>query len=258
MRGLKQFLRSTQRGRLTGGGRGRCFRRIEEGSGPRARLGAPLSGLTKLIEQKLFSAGQLPYSATHGYDPGRWVGTSGRARGSAVDAQLTRVVNRGAPASSATFKLSQYVLAFLRQQKMAPVLCQRVVLNARLRVATAIDMLCYEAATGSLWVVELKSGFAGDRNAPAVGPRGACMLRGPLSRVSDCLHTRHALQAVLSRQLLVEEPELMDRLSTRFSITPEDVKVGVLYVNGHSVDLVEPDKWWLRAANKSLTSLRGI
>lgn len=153
MRGLKTWLRQRQPARLTGRGERCAFVEMRNGT----PSGRRLRGITKLMGRRLFSQGAWPHEATHGHDPGRWASTDGQSRGARVDSQLSRVVNTGASASSASYKLVRCVLEFLRTRGLAPVLCQRVVALPAKGIATAVDLLCFDSAENAVWAVELKT-----------------------------------------------------------------------------------------------------
>lgn len=214
--------------------------------------GPPLRGITKIMETRFFSKGNLPHSATHGFDPARWSKATGRQRGDRVDKQLTRVVNEGGKAA-ASYKLTRLILAFLEGQGMKPILCQRVVCCPARRVATAIDLIAYDVVEACLWCVELKVGFSGDREAAAESHGRPCSMKEPLGRAKDCIFNRHALQAVLGMRMFMGEPGVAEGLATKFSVT--DVRAAILYANGSSLDLVVPDKWWSNKVDLALSQL---
>jgi hypothetical protein len=249
MRGLKTWLRESQKARLCGRKEARRFHELRMG----VPAGRPLRGVTRLMETHFFSDGSLPHSATHGFDPSRWANTSGRQRGDRVDKQVTRVVNQGGRAT-ASYKLTRLILTFLDDQGMKPVLCQRVVCCPRKRVATAVDIICYDVVESCLWCVELKVGFAGDRECAVKDAHGReRSMKAPLGRATDCLFNRHALQSVIGMRLMMTEPGFVDCLATRFSIT--DVRAAVLYANGNTLDLVVPDSWWNKKADLAIARL---
>ena len=148
------------------------------------------------------------------------------------------------------------MLAFLKQQGLKPVLAQRVVASLGHRLATAIDLLCYDEAQGCLWVVELKCGYAGDRARAAERMGCALRMQAPLGKAEDSLTNRHILQAVLGREMLVREPRFLETLMARFGVS--DVRAAVLYANGVAVDLVLPPRWWLDKAPKALDAIAGV
>jgi hypothetical protein len=248
-RGLKTWLRGGQRARLVGSGARKRFEELRNG----APSGRALRGLTKRLEARVWSKGSFPHAATHGHDPGRWSATTGRRRGQRVDNQLSRLVNAGKGAAGASFKLTRMILQFLEQQGLEPVICQRVVADPGRRIATAIDMICFDAAQQLLWVVELKTGFAGDRQLAARAGGRACALRRPLHRAPDTLHSRHIVQAAVGRELLVREPGFLEGLLGRFGAL--EVRSAILYANGNSVDFLIVDDWWERRAAQVLTTL---
>lgn len=189
----------------------------------------------------------------------------------------------GASASSASYKLVRCVLEFLKTRGLQPVLCQRVVAMPARGVATAVDLLCFDAAEHALWVLELKTvgfivfkpvsypptagaclysrvvvllclqGYAGDRAMACRADGRQCHLAHPLSKAADTHLNRHILQAVLGREMLVLETGFAEQLMQKFGVS--DVRAAVLYVNGATVDLVVPDAWWTRKASEALQRL---
>ena len=250
MRGLKTWLRDSQKVRLVGTKNFKRFHELLMG----VPAGRPLRGLTRMLEENMFSGGTLPRDATHGFDPSRWAKTSGRARGDRVDKQLTRVVNGGCKKSAATYKLTKIILEFLKSQGINPVLCQRGVYSPKHRIATAVDLLAFEDSENCLWCIELKVGFAGDRECAALSPNAKkCHMRAPFQSATDCIFNRHAMQATMGKHLFMSEKGVAETLAARFNIS--DVRAAVLYANGNSVDLVVPDRWWEKRANRALDSM---
>lgn len=152
---------------------------------------------------------------------------------------------------------TRYVLSFFETQKLKPLLCQRVVSNHTLKIATALDILCVENCEPPiLWVCELKSGYAGNRKLPATQTKAAktvaCRLQKPFERAFDCMLTRHMAQASLGRELLVSEQGLTKRLYSKFGISKRNIKAAVIYVNGNGVDMVVPGDWWTIASSRAL------
>ena len=87
-RGLLALLKTTASARLVGKGARRFFRNAD---------GRVCRGITKALARYLWSSGTLPKVALTGSTKRLgWRGVDGgRKRGTAVDAQLTRVVNKG-------------------------------------------------------------------------------------------------------------------------------------------------------------------
>lgn len=247
---LRKFLKDRQPAALCGSRNTKQFRMLRLG----VPAGPPLRGITKLMERRLFcTTAALPHAATHGFDPARWAKTSGRARGARVDRQLTRVVN-GERGARPSYLLTQLVLGFLAEQGLRPVFCQRVVAAPEARLATAIDLLAYDAAEDALWVLELKCGYSGDREAAAQRGGRPCTMQPPLGSATDNLFNRHMLQAVLGREMLVREPGFLAGLSGGFGVA--DVRAGVIYADGNAVQLVVPAQWWAARAGRALRALR--
>jgi hypothetical protein len=247
MRGLKSALKKSQRARLSGRGSRRCFVECETKK--------KLKGLTKMLESRLFSDGMFAKEATHGHDPGRWSHTSGRARGARVDAQLSRIVNGNLSASAARFKMVSMLLAFLKTRKLTPVIAQQIVRFRSTRLATAIDLVCHdEVEPHVLWLCELKTGYAGDRDLPARKQGRPCFLKAPLQKALDSHRNRHIAQAALGREMFLSDATLVSSLQQRFGIC--ETRVAVLYVNGNGAELVQPDEsYWHKKAPLALRQL---
>lgn len=145
------------------------------------------------------------------------------------------------------------MLEFLKTRGLAPVLCQRVVALPAKGLATAVDLLCFDAAEQALWVLELKCGYAGDRAMACRAGGKDCRLEAPLAKAPDTHLNRHILQAVLGREMLMLEPGFAEQLMQKFGVS--DVRAAVLYVNGATVDLVVPDAWWTRKAPQALQAV---
>ena len=207
-RGLKALLRRTAPAKLVGRGRTRRFQPAARAAA-RDKHARVLRGLTKRLDARIWSDGELPAIARYGTVRRMgWRGEGGgRRRGTAVDAQLARVVNAGRTTPhSGQYALTNLVLAALAQCGLRPVVCQRPVCDEALRVATAIDLLCYELHTGRLVAVELKCGHSGCKEAAAARANGtACRMRAPLDRVPDNTLNRHLAQLACTHALFVAE-----------------------------------------------------
>lgn len=238
---LRAALRRTANVRLkcTGGLRG--FVRVANGK----PTGHPMRGLTKALQNALYSEGALPSAARSSLTPRagkKWKGKQGgRRRGRAVDAQLTALIN-GTKSRSAMrlHSLSKYVLCALKAKGLTPVLAQRAVMNGQRNVATAADILAL-GPDNSLVVVELKTGHDQGRLLPATKQGRPQTMRGPLSRASDCVYHRHLAQLTATRHMLTTDPVTMGALAAE-GITRVDGML--LYCTDTQVDCHDLDDWW--------------
>jgi len=252
-RGVKTLLKKTAPARLVGSGKLRSFRVLKQGK----PTGARLRGLTKRLAAKVWSAGELPSAATAStVRRGGWKGEGGGLRrGRAVDAQVSREINTGKPKPKAgQYSLTKLVFAALAEHGLEPVVAQRVVCNETLRVGTAADMLCYEAQTRRLVVVELKCGCSGDKMAAAVDKRGrALRMQRPIKSASDCVLHRHMLQLACTRELLLRERATLKRLLP-LGLDPY-VDGALLYVDDQNTQLYKLQDYWCKRASKVLAAL---
>lgn len=251
-RGVKALLKKTAPARLVGSGKLRSFRVLQQGK----PTGKRLRGLTKRLSTKAWSAGQLPDAATAStVRRGGWKGRGGGLRrGRAVDAQVSREINSGKPKpKSGHFSLTKLVFAALAEHGLEPVVAQRVVCNEALRVGTAADVICYEAETRRLVVVELKCGCSGDKLAAAVDKRGREMRMQVPKGASDCVLHRHMLQLACTRELLLRERATLKRLLA-LGLDPY-VGGALLYVNDQNTELYTLQDYWCKRAAKVLASL---
>jgi hypothetical protein len=246
-RGLKTLLKRTAPAALRGRGGRRAFV-----DAARRRL----RGLTKRLETCLWSEGAFPSSAfgSHARRGGAWRGSNGgRRRGTAVDAQLTRVVNRGSTSARGQFVLTRYVLAALDLHGLDPVVAQRAVADASRRLATAADLICVERASGRLAVVELKCGHSGDRSAAATSNGRACRLRAPFDDVPDTTLNRHFAQLAATRALFARERTTLAR-ARALGVSP-GVSAALLYADDEGVTRYELPACWRRRQSLLLDAL---
>lgn len=205
-----------------------------------------MRGITKRIAQKIHSNGILPDSAIAGDFKGKhWKGRNGgRKRGSAVDAQVTRLVNGTAKTRKGAklFALTRLIFDAFRFHDLKPVLGQRVLIDESRRIATAADVIC-QRGSDELVVIELKCGFAGDRTAPAFDPktRKICKLNSPCAKANDTVLHRHLIQLSTTLALFNKERNTLDGLK-RLGIT--QVSGALLYVNAKGSDLHELQPYW--------------
>lgn len=247
-RGLKKVLKDTQPCKLAGSGVRKGFR---------TPGGTRLRGLTKRLEASVFSEGQLPAAALRSDAPagGHWRGAGGgRRRGSAVDAQVSRLAGcpPGKRASSSMLVLTRLVFSALDARDLEPVLGQRGVCSERHRVGTAADIVCYHRQRQALVLVELKCGCAGWRNAPAVRDGAACTMKRSLSSAPDCVVNRHLAQLAVTHRLFCNERRTAAKLSVLGIAGVEGL---LMYANDARVDAYELVPWWTAKAAGVLDDL---
>jgi len=258
-RGLKALLKTTSPCKLVATGRRGQKAFVINLPGVRRRR--HLSGLTKMLEKRIFSKGRLPISATHGPVRRRgraWTGADGgRRRGVAVDAQLTRAANRGAAAPNrGRIGLTNVALAALQEHGLEPLLGQRAVCDERRGIATAADIVCWRQADSALIVVEVKTGYSGAKTAATRDERGRGMkMRGPLGKASDCVLHRHLAQLAVTREMLANEPTTMARLKEVTGAEVANVGGTLLYVDDKKAEMYELPRWWQERAGRALAAL---
>jgi len=216
--------------------------------------GKKVRGITKLLDKHLFSSGVFPTAATASteFRGTTWKGMAGgRKRGVAVDRQVSKLASVGVKkrTENASFKLSRMCFIALAKAGLEPVCGQRVVLNAQKRLGTACDVVCYSSLANRLTVVELKSGFSGNRTLPAVDGRGVKQkLASPCSTSDDSLLNRHLAQLTVTHHLLASETDLRKQLK-KLGIESE-IDASLLYVCDRDSSLYKLDAWWRRRGKR--------
>ena len=245
-RGLKAFLKKPNV-KLAGSGKFKGYVRVNaDGSS-----GRKLKGITKALTRHVFSDGSLPWGS--GSRLG-WKGKGGgRRRGSAVDAQLSRIVNAGSKAP-AKFRLTRMAVAALKKVELEPVVAPRAVASGKL--GTAADLLCFRKKDNNqLVVVEVKCGFTDVRHAPATKDGRRCKMRAPLSQVEDTALHRHLAQLAVTREMLLRDKAVAGKLKELGLDT--DLGALLLYLDDESAELFELPDWWKRRGAKLLKALGG-
>tara|TARA_Y100000768_G_scaffold388694_1_gene386255 strand:+ start:5381 stop:6199 length:819 start_codon:yes stop_codon:yes gene_type:complete len=254
-RGLKATLKKSAPAKLVGAGKRRGFEVLRQGQ----RTNTKLKGLTKLLQRKVWSSGDLPLVArsSERRPGGHWGGPAGgRARGTRVDAQLTKLINGGPSAMKNVthcYRLTKMALSGLSQRGLEPVCAQRAVISEKHRVGTAADIICYSKKENRIVVVELKCGFDHGRLAAAQKDGRCCKMAAPLSRVADCNVHRHLAQLAVTWELFCRERRTLKRLG---ELGIEESPIGLLmYVNDAGVEFFELEEWWCNRASKLLNAI---
>ena len=245
-RGVRALLKNTAPGKFV---RGKyAGYRVKSASG--RGTGVKLRGITKLLDTKLFSKGELQFGAS-GWRGDAWKGEKGGLRrGRAVDAQVSRLCN----ASEATrrkskmLKFTRLAFAALKYHDLFPVGSQRVVLHDRKRLGTAVDVVCMRGED-ELVLVELKCGFAGDRKAPTL-PKAN--LKAPLQKAADCALHRHFAQLAATLALFKREKGTLRALKGKGVTTVGGV---LLYIDDAGSQKFELPVWWARRGEKILDAI---
>lgn len=252
-RGVKQLLKKSSPVRLSGRGKFRGFELLRQGK----PTGAKLKGLTKRLSNKLFSDGKLPSIATRGTERRHgWQGTGGgRRRGTAVDAQLSKAINAGkVTPQKGQYTLTKLALIALHEHGLVPVVAQRGCCSELCKLATAADVICYEASSSRLVVVELKCGHSGSKTAAAVSNGTQCTMAAPLGKVADNVLNRHLAQLAVTRELFAAEATTLSKLNDLGVASA--IGAVLLYVNEDTCELFPLPKWWSERAPRMIQSLR--
>jgi hypothetical protein len=150
-------------------------------------------------------------------------------------------------------KLTRLVFEAFRYHGLKPVMAQRIVLDESKRIATAIDVVC-QRGSGELVAIELKCGYAGDRNLAAYDPKtgNTCTLSAPCSKARDTILHRHLVQLSTSLALFTRETSTLASLE-KLGIT--HVSGCVLYVNSTGSDLHEMQSYWSKRGTKLVSAI---
>lgn len=175
-RGVKALIKRTAVGKLVRAKKYTCYRAI----GPSGRpVGPKLRGVARRLADVVWSTGTIPMPASAGFRGTTWRGAGGGLRrGKAVDAQVSRLAKASARTrlGARMLKLTRLTFVALQHHGLTPIEAQRVVIDRRRNLGTAIDVVCQRGAS-ELVLVELKSGYGGDRATPAQRPgKGTCAL----------------------------------------------------------------------------------
>lgn len=244
VRGIKTVLKRTAPGKLVRSKKYTCYRAVT----PSGRATGPkLRGVAKRLECTVWSTGThaLPsLSSEQTKCRGTaWRGANGGLRrGKAVDSQVSRLAKLGEKARmrSSMLKLTRMTFLALKHYQLEPIDSQRVVIDRSLNLGTAIDVLCLRGDS-ELVVVELKSGYLGDRTAAAVSGMGRCMMKSPLATASDSTLHRHLAQLAATLALFMAEAETIASLQTKGI---HKIGAVLLYINDEASELHELPHWW--------------
>jgi hypothetical protein len=245
-RGIRSLLKRTEPGRLCKSKKYTCYRAVAPNGRP---SGKRLGGVAKRLSETLWSNGELPCEREN--RGGAWKGLGGgRRRGRAVDSQVSRLCNATAHVRSSArmLKLTRISLIALEYHGLLPVTAQRVVLDERRGVGTAIDIVC-RRGEDELVIVELKTGYLGCKSVPAALNGFVCKFAAPLSTATDCVLHRHFAQLSATLALFASEGRTRSDLAQR-GLTK--ISAAVLYVSDAGSELHPLPGWWQRRGEQLL------
>lgn len=250
IRGLKALLEKTSPGKLVGAGRYTSYKQINENNRP---IGPKLRGVAKLLSESVWSGGFHKW-ASDGRKGSAWRGKDGGLRrGKAVDAQVSRLskLSEAARRKSKMLKLTKMTFSAMSHHDLTPIGSQRVVLDSKRKLATAIDVIC-QRGKNELVLVELKCGFAGSRTAPALSNGSQCYMKGCLSKAKDTVLHRHFAQLAATSCLFKSEIGTMRALKRK---DVDRVSSVLLYVNEEGSELFSMPEWWVKKGKQLLEEI---
>lgn len=162
--------------------------------------GQPLDGLTTQLDQ-LFHP--IPLDISTG-----GLATGGSSRGVRVDTQLSALISsppgsRGVAGGVPLHDYTVRIIQRLRELGLRPFMSQVPVGSVRLRLATALDLICVdELRDGALVNVQIKTGFERRENYSRSQP-GAYFTNLGEPPIADSYEMRHLLQ-VIAEHLIVQ------------------------------------------------------
>lgn len=222
-------------------------------------------GLTKRLGRTVFSNASMPRARLHAKSSKikGWEGKNGgRRRGTAVDKQLSAIVNMTSKRLRLTdaawklgkfdgvglYRLTSIALAALKHHGLRPVCAQRGVCDAAKGCATAADVVCLRETDRSLWLIELKCGFDGIRTKEAKRGRGVVRMRGALADKVDTHERRHMSQLCCTHRMFTSEDATLAALRTQHGVNT--VSGALLYVTDQAAELAPMTQWWRHVATR--------
>ena len=138
----------------------------------------------------------------------------GKTRGIKLERALERFIKRERTWSQLQ-RHPQSVWTSLLARNIVLVDAQVPIWSAALQFATAIDFLGVDILTGSLWVIELKSGFQ-------FHDASSGFMKPPLQTLGDCPRNQHYLQLQAMVHTLQSEYNCPTTKGLLVRVTPED------------------------------------
>ena len=254
-RGLKSLLNRTHRCKLFKRGGYHRYHTINMGND--SSSGTVLRGVTKRLEHNVFSRGMLPSIARYGNERrSTWRGPQGgRKRGTAVDAQVSRLASASVDKrrGSRMLRPSKRLFDTLKSKNISIVMGKRGVCSPFHRIGTEVDLVCYDEINDALVLVELKCGHTGCKLAGAVLGTHTCNMNGPLHKAVDNTLNRHMAQLAVTHRLFVNEKDTMEKLD---QMGVREVKGMLVYTTDDEVSIYDLDKWWIQKASGILDFMK--
>ena len=165
-------------------------------------------------------------------------------RGKAVDAQVSRLAASSVLVRkhARMLKLTRLFFGALAYHGLTPVGSQRVVIDRERAIGTAVDVVCMRGKC-ELVLVELKTGFGGDRAKAAPG----AFMQTPVKKAKDCYANRHFAQLAVTMHLFNQEEETLAKLRAK---GVDEVSGCVLYVDGNQSEKFELPEWWRKRGGR--------
>jgi hypothetical protein len=242
---------------LVGRGRYKSFalvRQEDRGKRVAVAFGRRLAGLTKKLEQHIFSAGTLPrnglrdgatdFIGPHRKEPKSWTGKRGGfRRGTAIDKQLTSIANGNKIPVERCYRLSRIALRFLEKLGLTLVCGQLPVASSVCGLGSAIDLVCVHRPTARLYIIEIKTGYQNDRRQPASIGGVPQRMRAPVARAVDSLRNRHLAQLATTVSLFLRGEGVHTLLS---NLGIMKINSLLIYLTNNDVEVCELHEWWMQ------------
>ena len=184
--------------------------------------GPKLGGVSKRLHDHVFRADAHLPIGTDAKPGGAFRGPSGGLRrGTMVDSQVSALASRRRAQGGRDDALSKAAFAALETLNMTPAIGQRVVLDPARGVATAADLIATRPLEGQpgqfeVVIVELKTGYGGNRLAAATDKRGRVVkMHAPCRTAKDCVLHRHLAQLAATYALFKQEKGTLKALHSR-------------------------------------------
>ena len=157
--------------------------------------------------------------------------------------------SKAARRGATMLKLTRSFFAALRQHALEPLVAQRVVTNGV--IGTAVDVIC-QRGKDEIVVMELKCGFAGDRDAAALVSGKPQTMAFPCAKARDSFFNRHMAQLAVGMHLLLQESATLKSLQARGI---QKVTGMLVYVNNDTVSFYELSQYWQKRAAQIVETL---
>ena len=116
-----------------------------------------------------------------------------------------------------------------------------MVIDRERGLGTAVDVVCLRGKH-ELVLVELKTGFGGDRSRSA-----GTFMQSPVKKAKDCHANRHFAQLAITMHLFHQEEETLAKLRAK---GVDEVNGCVLYVDGDRSEKFDLPAWWRKRGGR--------